>query len=77
MDPQTVFEGLKSAENYTWTLVSAGFVFSMQFGFLLVEAGFTQFKHSINVAFKNMADFVVAVILFWMFGFALMFARRK
>jgi Amt family ammonium transporter len=66
-------ETFQTEENFTWVLVSAGFVFAMQFGFLLVEAGFTQFKHSINVAYKNMADFIMAGLLFWMVGFGLMF----
>jgi Amt family ammonium transporter len=45
----------------------------MQAGFLCLEAGKTRSKNSINVAAKNLADFVLAVILFWIFGFGLMF----
>lgn len=47
----------------------------MQAGFLCLEAGKTRSKNSINVAAKNLADFVLAVILFWIFGFGLMFGE--
>ncbi|WP_062147547.1 ammonium transporter [Beggiatoa leptomitoformis] len=56
-----------------WVCVSAFLVFLMQAGFLCLESGLTRSKNTINVAFKNLADFSIAVILYWMFGFALMF----
>jgi ammonium transporter len=59
--------------NNLWVLVSAGLVFLMQAGFLCLESGLTRSKNSINVAIKNLMDFGVAAILFWLFGFALMF----
>ena len=45
----------------------------MQAGFLCLETGLTRSKNSINVAMKNITDVGVAVLLYWMFGFALMF----
>ena len=60
-----------------WVLVSAGLVFVMQPGFLALEAGLTRSKNSINVAVKNIADFGIATILYWIFGFALMFGLTK
>lgn len=56
-----------------WILVCAGLVFVMQAGFLCLESGLTRAKNAINVAVKNIADFAVASILFWLFGFGLMF----
>lgn len=56
-----------------WILLSAALVFTMQAGFLCLESGLTRSKNAINVAIKNVADFAVAVALFWAFGFALMF----
>lgn len=56
-----------------WILVATVLVFSMQSGFTLLEAGMIRAKNSYNVAIKNMADFTVAVIVFWFIGFALMF----
>ncbi len=58
-----------------WLIVSAMLVFTMQAGFLCLESGRIRSKNSINVAAKNVADFVIAVIIFWLFGYALMFGE--
>jgi Amt family ammonium transporter len=47
----------------------------MQSGFMCLESGMTRSKNSINVAIKNLADFVFAIMLFWMIGFGLMFGQ--
>ena len=60
-----------------WVLLCAGLVLMMQAGFLCLEAGLTRTKNAINVAVKNLTDFGVAVVLFWAFGFALMFGATK
>ena len=52
--------------NIAWIIVSAGLVFLMQPGFMCLECGLTRSKNSINVAVKNLADFAISVILFWM-----------
>lgn len=59
--------------NHTWTLVAAALVFFMQGGFLLLEAGLVRSKNSINVAQKNIADFVVSSCVFFVLGFTVMF----
>ena len=56
-----------------WLVLCAGLVFNMQIGFLCLESGLTRSKNAINVAVKNMADLGVAVLLYWLFGFSLMF----
>lgn len=56
-----------------WIVLCAGLVFNMQLGFLCLESGLTRSKNAINVAMKNMADLSIAVLLYWCFGFALMF----
>jgi len=56
-----------------WVLLSAALVFLMQGGFLCLETGLTRSKNNINVAIKNLTDVGVSIILFWAFGFALMF----
>ena len=38
-----------------------------------METGLSRHKNSINVALKNAADFGVSVVIFWLFGFGLMF----
>ena len=45
----------------------------MQAGFLCLESGLVRSKNSINVAAKNISDFIVSGTLFWAAGFALMF----
>ncbi|GGF56546.1 hypothetical protein GCM10011338_06080 [Alteromonas lipolytica] len=47
----------------------------MQAGFLCLETGKVRSKNSINVAAKNLSDFIVSAILFWSFGFAIMFGQ--
>jgi Amt family ammonium transporter len=56
-----------------WVLVSAILVFAMQGGFCCLESGFVRAKNSANVAMKNLVDFLVAGLLFWAIGFAVMF----
>ncbi len=56
-----------------WLLISSALVFLMQAGFLCLESGRIRSKNSINVAAKNISDFIVSSTLFWLFGFALMF----
>ncbi len=56
-----------------WVLVTAALVFFMQAGFALVEAGFTRAKNTVNILYKNLMDFAVGSIIFWVLGFGLMF----
>jgi Amt family ammonium transporter len=72
--PPTVDE-LARGINTVWVLVAAFLVFFMQAGFSLVEAGFTRSKNTINILFKNVADFLIATIAYWAIGYALMFGE--
>ncbi|MEO9275461.1 ammonium transporter [Marinomonas sp. 5E14-1] len=56
-----------------WLLTTSVLVFIMQAGFLCLESGRIRSKNSINVAAKNISDFIVSTILFWLFGFGIMF----
>ena len=56
-----------------WLLICAILVFLMQAGFMCLESGLSRNKNSINVALKNITDFGIAVVVFWAFGFALMY----
>ncbi|MCP4596589.1 ammonium transporter [Neptuniibacter sp.] len=56
-----------------WLIVSALLVFMMQVGFLCLESGRTRSKNSINVAAKNISDFILSASIFWILGFGLMF----
>lgn len=56
-------------------MAAAGMVMMMQVGFLLLEAGMVRSKNSINVAQKNLLDFVFGVVGFAVVGFMLAFGR--
>ena len=56
-----------------WVVFASVLVFLMQAGFLCLESGMTRAKNSINVAIKNLADFCLSTLVFWGFGFGLMF----
>ena len=56
-----------------WVVFASVLVFLMQAGFLCLEGGMTRSKNSINVAIKNLADFCLSTLVFWCFGFGLMF----
>ncbi len=58
-----------------WVLISAALVMLMQGGFSLVEIGLTRAKNSINILMKNFVDFSVGTMIFWFFGFSLMFGE--
>jgi len=59
--------------NISWILLCAGLVFTMQIGFLLLEAGMVRSKNSINVALKNFFDFMASAMVFALFGFMFAF----
>ena len=59
--------------NVVWTLIAAFLVFFMQAGFAMVEVGFTRAKNAGNIIMKNLMDFSVGSIAFFIIGFGLMF----
>jgi Amt family ammonium transporter len=73
MMSQEVIDVLTSNIDTLWVIDCAILVFIMQAGFMCMETGLSRHKNSINVALKNAADFGVSVVIFWIFGFGLMF----
>ncbi len=63
----------KEIYDILWVLVSAMLVFLMQAGFMALETGLSRAKNSINVAIKNITDFIFSVAAFWFLGFGIMF----
>lgn len=59
--------------NTIWVLVCTSLVFLMQAGFCCLESGLSRSKNSINVATKNVVDFFIGALVFWLFGYGLMF----
>lgn len=62
-----------TAINTVWTLVAAFLVFFMQPGFAMVETGFTRAKNAANILMKNLMDFSIGSIAFFVIGFGIMF----
>jgi len=63
--------------NIVWTCAAAFLVFFMQAGFALVETGFTRAKNAVNILMKNMMDFVIGSLVFFLVGFGLMFGATN
>ena len=58
-----------------WIMISALLVLLMQAGFLCLETGMVRNKNSINVALKNLTDFIFGIAIFWLIGFGFMFGN--
>jgi len=56
-----------------WVLIAAVLVMLMQAGFAMVESGFTRGKNSVNILMKNLLDFSLGTLLFYLIGYNLMF----
>ncbi|GAB4216698.1 MAG: ammonium transporter [Synechococcales cyanobacterium] len=70
-------DSLSSNTNIVWTMVSAALVFFMQAGFAMVESGFTRAKNATNIMLKNLMDFCLGAIAYWLVGFGLMFGASN
>jgi len=74
---ETIKEELQTNINIVWTCIAAFLVFFMQAGFAMVEAGFTRAKNAVNILMKNLMDFSVGTIAFFLIGFGLMFGKSN
>jgi len=61
------------ALDFVWMLVAAFLVYFMQAGFAMVEAGFCRAKNATNLMMKNLLDFVMGSLAYFIVGFALMY----
>ena len=61
-------EGVQTNLNIVWTTVAAFLVFFMQAGFAMVETGFTRAKNAVNIIMKNLMDFSIGTIAFFLIG---------
>lgn len=74
---ESIKEELQTNINIVWTCVAAFLVFFMQAGFAMVESGFTRAKNAVNILMKNLMDFSVGTIAFFLIGFGLMFGKTN
>ncbi|WP_058485615.1 ammonium transporter [Defluviitalea phaphyphila] len=66
-----------SSVDTIWTLLGAVLVFFMQAGFAMVETGFTRAKNAGNIIMKNLMDFSLGSLVYWILGFGLMFGATN
>jgi len=71
-DPTGTGGTADAAINYVWILVCAFLVMFMQPGFAMVGAGFTRAKNAGNFMTKNLMDFVIGSLTFFLLGYAIM-----
>ncbi|MBQ3922901.1 MAG: adenylate cyclase, partial [Spirochaetales bacterium] len=55
-----------------WFLIGAALVFWMQAGFAMVEAGFTRAKNTGNIIMKNLMDFCIGTVMWFLIGSSFM-----
>lgn len=55
-----------------WYLLGAVLVFFMQCGFAMVETGFTRAKNAGNIIMKNLMDFCIGKVVFFVLGYGIM-----
>ncbi len=63
------------AVNTVWVLVAAAMVFFMQLGFAYLEAGFVRSKNASSIIMEGFIDTCITAVIFWMFGYGLMFGE--
>lgn len=69
----TDINGLAGVLDGIWILIAAALVFFMQAGFAMVETGFTRAKNAGNIIMKNLMDFAVGSLMFWVIGYGIMY----
>lgn len=62
-----------SATDTLWVLLGTILVFFMQAGFAILESGLTRAKNAGNIIMKNLMDYVIGSLLYWILGFTIMF----
>ena len=70
---EETLQGLQIGLDNMWLLIAGFLVMFMQPGFAMVEAGFTRSKNTANILMKNLMDFAIGSLLYWIIGFTLMY----
>ncbi|MCR5145337.1 MAG: ammonium transporter [Lachnospiraceae bacterium] len=69
-------EAISSEVYGVWFLIGAALVFWMQAGFTMCEAGFTRSKNSGNIIMKNLMDFCIGTVMWFICGASLMLGEN-
>lgn len=70
-------ENLSYIIDSIWVLIAAALVFFMQAGFAMVETGFTRAKNAGNIIMKNLMDFAVGSVVYWVVGYSIMYGADQ
>lgn len=62
-----------SAVSTIWIMVGTVLIFFMQAGFAMLETGMTRVKNAGNIAMKNLVDYCIGSVTFWLIGFGIMY----
>ena len=69
---QEIMKALDGEIFAVWFLIGAALVFWMQAGFAMCEAGFTRAKNAGNIIMKNLMDFCIGTVMWFICGASLM-----
>ena len=69
--------GFEYGLNSLWVFIAGVFVFLMQAGFALLEAGVSRQKNTVNILMKNFMDFGLGTIAYCLVGFGFMYGTTK
>jgi ammonium transporter, Amt family len=70
---QEVLPEVAAAFDMIWLTLSGALVFFMQAGFAMVETGLTRAKNASNIIMKNLMDFAVGALAYFIVGWGLMY----
>lgn len=68
---------MQASMDTVWLITAGALVFFMQAGFALLESGMSRSKNSVNVIMKNYIDVCLGSLVFWLFGYGLMFGVNE
>ncbi len=69
---QEILSALDGEVFAVWFLIGAALVFWMQAGFAMCESGFTRAKNAGNIIMKNLMDFCIGTVMWFIIGASLM-----
>ncbi|MGB5888008.1 MAG: ammonium transporter [Acinetobacter venetianus] len=76
-EPVQNIQEIRISLDSVWVVVGGVLVFFMQAGFALIESGSVRSKNTVNVLMKNYMDMCIGGLVFWLFGFGLMFGINQ
>jgi Amt family ammonium transporter len=70
-------EYVQGVLNTIWIVIASVLVIFMNAGFGMLETGFCRHKNAVNILAKNLIVFAIATLIYWAFGFSIMFGGQN